>query len=78
MKNSQISNSESNNISDELLDKSEARKALGGIGITKFYELLNSGQLKGLKIGKRLMIRRSEIIRCISTLPAYKPDTVEG
>ncbi len=61
-----------NTTQEDLLDKNEARKALGGIGTTKFYEILNSGELKGVKIGKRLMIRRSEIARYISSLPAYK------
>ena len=56
---------------DELLDKNEARKALGNIGNTKFYELLNDGEIMAVKIGKSLKVKRSEISRYISTLPAY-------
>lgn len=57
---------------DELLSKEDARKALGGIGNTKFYQLLNQGQISAVKIGKSLRVRRSEIERFISTLPEYK------
>jgi hypothetical protein len=42
---------------DELLDKDQAREALGGIGTTKFYQLLNKGELNAVKVGKRLMQR---------------------
>jgi excisionase family DNA binding protein len=56
---------------DELLDKNQARAALGGIGTTKFYALLNEKKIAGVKIGKRLMVRRSEINRYIASLPAY-------
>ena len=60
---------------DELLDKNQAREALGGIGNTKFYSLLNEQKLAAVKVGKRLMVRRSEINRYISSLPAYLPET---
>jgi excisionase family DNA binding protein len=56
---------------DKLLNKDEARQALGGIGLTKFYQLLNEGDLEAVKIGKRLMIRRSEVDRYIASLPQY-------
>jgi excisionase family DNA binding protein len=61
---------------DELLDKDQSRQALGGIGNTKFYQLLNNGDIRGVKVGKRLMIRRSEILRFISSLPSYKSENV--
>lgn len=61
-------------VDDELLDKVEARKALGNIGATKLYQLLNSNQLQGVKVGKSLKIRRSEIARYIASLPAYKAE----
>lgn len=59
-------------MQDELLSKEDARQALGGIGNTKFYQLLNQGKIKAVKIGKSLRVRRSEIDRFISTLPEYK------
>lgn len=58
-------------MQDELLNKEDAKKALGGIGNTKFYSLLKAGNLKAVKIDKSLRVRRSEIERFISALPAY-------
>lgn len=57
---------------DELLSKDEARKALGGLGVTKFYQLLNEKKLEAVKIGKSLRVKRSEIERFISALPSYE------
>lgn len=57
---------------DELLSKDEARKSLGGIGTTKFYQLLNAGEIQAVKIGKSLRVRRSEIERFIKNLPSYR------
>ena len=62
---------------DRLLDKSDARKALGGIGNTKLYQLLNSGEIQGVKIGKRLMITPQSIAHYIERLPSYKPQGEE-
>ncbi|MCB9985029.1 MAG: helix-turn-helix domain-containing protein [Micavibrio sp.] len=59
-------------ITEELISKDEARKALGGIGNTKFYQLLNAGEIQAVKIGKSLRVRRSEIERFIKNLPSYK------
>ena len=43
-----------------------------GIGRTKAYELLNSGELPAVKIGKSTFIRRSDWSRFIATLPIYQ------
>ncbi|HOO51565.1 MAG TPA: helix-turn-helix domain-containing protein [Alphaproteobacteria bacterium] len=59
-------------MQDELLSKDQARIALGGIGNTKFYQLLNAGEIQAVKIGKSLRVRRSEIERFIKNLPSYK------
>lgn len=59
---------------DGLLDKNEACKILGNIGITKLYQLLNGGHIKGVKIGRSLKIKRSEVLRYISELPEYKSE----
>lgn len=61
------------NQNDALLDKEEARKVLGNIGNTKFYQLLSSGQLSGCKIGRRTFIRRSDLNKYISGLNNYIP-----
>lgn len=63
-------------IDDQLLDKAEARKALGNIGATKLYQLLNNKHLQAVKVGKSLKIRRSEIARYIAELPAYKAENL--
>jgi excisionase family DNA binding protein len=34
----------------------EARRLLGGLGRTKFYELINDGHLKPIKVGRRTLI----------------------
>ncbi|WP_391527496.1 helix-turn-helix transcriptional regulator [Phreatobacter aquaticus] len=41
----------------------------------KFYDLLNSGQLKAVKMGGRAFVRVSEIHRFCENLPAYTPRT---
>ena len=58
---------------DELLDKKQACQALGGLGFTKFYELLKTGELTAVKIGNRTFCKSSEIQRYLSELSAYKP-----
>ena len=39
----------------------EARKRLGGISNAKFYQLVNSGDLRTFRIGRRRLISRSAI-----------------
>ncbi len=63
---------------DELLDKDQARKVLGGIGNTKFYQLLASGEVAACKIGRRTFCRRSELERYLASLPAYKAENAEA
>ncbi len=57
---------------DELLDKNQACIALGGLGSTKFYELLKNKELFAVKIGRRTFCKRSEIQRYLSALSPYK------
>jgi len=51
----------------------EARGLLGGIGSRKFYELLNSGRLKAVKLDGSTFVHADEIRRFTETLPAYQP-----
>lgn len=44
-----------------LLDFVAARAALGGIGRTTMYGLVNSGSLTAVKIGRRTFITRSSV-----------------
>ena len=44
-----------------------ARKALG-IGTTKIYELIGSGRLRSVKLGRRTLIRTESIRNLINDL----------
>ena len=51
---------------DPLIDLDEARELLGGIGRTKFYDLIQLGELpKPAKLGSRSFWRRSRILAYI-------------
>lgn len=56
----------------KLYDKPTAQQALGGIGTTKLYQLLNDGKIEGVKIGKLLRIKPESIESYIQSLPKYK------
>lgn len=56
---------------DHLYDATETRQALGKIGLTKFYELLKSGQLKAVKVGRRTFCRGRDIQDYLDGLQAY-------
>ena len=42
-----------------------------GIGLTKFYELLNTGYIKAIKIGKRTLVPQDSINAYLANLPSY-------
>ncbi|PZP56476.1 MAG: DNA-binding protein [Micavibrio aeruginosavorus] len=44
---------------------------LSGLGKTKFYELLKSGEIKGKKLGARTLILRSDLEEFLNNLEAY-------
>jgi excisionase family DNA binding protein len=41
------------------------------VGHTKFYKLLNSGQLKAVKVGSKTLIEEEEAERWMASLPPY-------
>jgi excisionase family DNA binding protein len=43
------------------------------VGRTKLYQLLNSGEIKAVKIGKKTLISMCELNKFINLLPKYKP-----
>ena len=47
-----------------------AREVLGGIGHTKFYDLVQRGDLRLVKIGRRSFVTDDEIERYIDSLGA--------
>lgn len=44
---------------------------VSGVGRTKLYEALNSGALKGHKLGKRTIILIEDLESYLSNLPTY-------
>lgn len=52
-------------VERELLSTAEAAHALG-VGKTRLYELINSNQLKSLKLGRSRRIPRTEVERFIA------------
>lgn len=56
-----------------LTSKSNGRRMLGGIGATKFDELIASGQLESVKIGSRRLI----VIDSLRRLAGVEPDQQE-
>ena len=42
-----------------------ARKRVG-LGRTKFYELINAGEIKAIKVGQRTLIPESELQRWLA------------
>ncbi|MBL8642110.1 MAG: helix-turn-helix domain-containing protein [Alphaproteobacteria bacterium] len=45
------------------------------VGRTKFYQLLNAGEIKAVKIGKKTLILETSIHEWIFSLPSYKIKT---
>jgi excisionase family DNA binding protein len=44
-----------------LADTDEARQILGGIGRTRLFQLLKTGELPSVKIGRRRMVPVSDL-----------------
>jgi excisionase family DNA binding protein len=42
------------------------------IGRTKFYQELNAGRIKALKVGKRTLVTQESIDNWLKSLPSYK------
>ena len=58
---------------DPLIDCKQARRLLGGIGKTKFYDLVRAGELPAAtKLGRRSLWRQSEILAYIDRLTDAK------
>jgi hypothetical protein len=56
----------------ELVDIPEAQLLLS-LGRTKFYELLGTGAIEAVKLGRSTKIKLRSIRNYIDQLPAYKP-----
>lgn len=55
----------------------EARAAIG-LGRTKIYQLINSGELKARKIGKRTVILKEDLEAFLSNLQPYATENQEA
>lgn len=49
----------------------EEARAATGLGRTKIYQLINSGELQARKIGKRTLILKADLEAFLSGLDAY-------
>lgn len=61
---------------DKLLPLSEALPLLG-VRTTKFYSLLNEGQITARRVGRRTLVPESEIRRFQSSLPIIDGHTLK-
>jgi excisionase family DNA binding protein len=59
----------------------EVAKGLLGLGRTRFYEILNAGEIRAVRLGRRTLIPASEIRRYQLSLPparfGQRSDTFE-
>jgi excisionase family DNA binding protein len=55
-------------MNDRLHDEKATRLRLGGIGRSMFYELVSSGDLRSVKIGKRRLVPEQAICEYIARL----------
>lgn len=55
-------------MNDKLHDIESTKAQLGGLGRTTVFELLRTGALRSVKVGKRRMVPQSEIDRYIAGL----------
>ena len=55
---------------DKLNNIEEAQQKLGGLGRTRIFHLLQTGELRSVKIGRRRMIPDSSIAQYIDGLKA--------
>ena len=49
-----------------------------GIGRTKLYELINTGELKAKKIGKRTIVLKADLEEFLSNLQDYTSKEMEA
>ncbi len=61
----------------KLLSIEETCKTIG-LGRTKIYQLVNSGELKAHKIGKRTVFRNEDVESFIESLEPYSPNNKGG
>lgn len=48
-----------------------------GLGASKIYSLVRSGEIKAVRVGGVIRISRESIERYVASLPAVRPDATE-
>jgi hypothetical protein len=61
-----------------LVSIPEARRQLGGIGTTSFYEAVKAHRIKLVKLGTRSLVPMAEIDRVVADLTAAADDRAEA
>ena len=56
----------------------EEARAATGLGRTKLYQLINSGELKARKIGKRTVILKGDLDAFLENLKNYPSENSQG
>ncbi len=56
----------------------EEARAATGLGRTKLYQLINSGELKARKIGKRTIILKDDLEAFLNNLQSYASENAEA
>lgn len=51
---------------DEAYSGEEARRRLGNIGRTTFHEMVRRGDLRVVRIGAKVLVPRSEVVRLLA------------
>lgn len=62
----------------KLVSVNIARAILGGIGRTKLYELIGSGDLRTVKLGGRTFFVEAEVIAYAEALPRGTPQAARS
>jgi excisionase family DNA binding protein len=57
-------------VSDQLNNIGNTQEKLGGLGRTRVFDLIRTGQLKSVKIGRRRLVPDSAIAEYIESLKA--------
>lgn len=55
----------------------EEARSVTGLGRTKIYQLISTGQLKAKKIGKRTVVLKDDLETFLKNLPAYTSEKTE-
>ena len=61
-----------------LIPGPDARRMLGGIGVTKYCELINDGELERVTIGRRSLVTADSLHKYVERLRAANRHNAPG